>query len=316
MNIAQLKLELKNKLENVYLIRGNEQFSIDEAQALILKSCKLSIGEMDCVVFNDENFNPRDCLNALEQFPLFSEKRVVIVKDACHLSDSDKKLLIKYVESPNTFSVLVFVDESENDVFRCFETYATVVDCVKYSVGVLAEFIKSDVASFGKTITREAVNLLIEFCSSNMLQIKNELVKIKFSPYREITEESIVMLTANNLEYEVYELTNALAQKNADKTMRLISDMLKNNQNILGLISASFRRMFFALISNLTTVELAKIFKVKEYAITKAKEQAQKFGARKLKKINELLLETEYMIKSGKMQQDNAIYYLALNILN
>ena len=54
----------------------------------------------------------------------------------------------------------------------------------------------------------------------------------------------------------------------------------------------------------------------KEFAITKAKEQGAKYSAKQLKDIQELILETDYNIKSGIMSQENALYYLIFAIVN
>ena len=50
-------------------------------------------------------------------------------------------------------------------------------------------------------------------------------------------------------------------------------------------------------------------------AITKAKQQASNFTAIALKKIIELILNVDYMIKSGQMSAENAIHYLIFSIM-
>ena len=60
--------------------------------------------------------------------------------------------------------------------------------------------------------------------------------------------------------------------------------------------------------------ELAKQLGVKEYAIKIAKDKTSKVGAVALKQINEMLLETDYAIKSGEMPADLALNYAILKI--
>ena len=55
---------------------------------------------------------------------------------------------------------------------------------------------------------------------------------------------------------------------------------------------------------------------VKEFAITKYKQQAQNFGQRALKNIYDKCIEVEFMSKNGAMEGTNAVNFLIANILN
>lgn len=65
----------------------------------------------------------------------------------------------------------------------------------------------------------------------------------------------------------------------------------------------------------MTNAELSNYLGVKEYAIIKAKGLLKEFSKNQLRKINKLLEEVDYSIKSGAMQPINALYYLVYNIL-
>ena len=89
----------------------------------------------------------------------------------------------------------------------------------------------------------------------------------------------------------------------------------KKDYSILGLITNHFRRIIFCGLSDYTNEELADMLKVKPFAVLKARNQSKLYSKIQLKKILELLEELDFMIKSGKMQYENAIYYLVFNIL-
>ena len=315
MNYKDLDKHLESGIKNVYLIKGDEHYFALQSLEKLMDKLSLKTGDADLTTFNDENYSYNACVSVMLQFALIANKRMIVIRESCNMSESDKKSIKELLSQLDEFTVVAFVDLGKNNTFKVFESVAEVVECKKLTNFELVDIINADIKSYGKTITNVATKTLIELCQNDLMLIKNELIKLRFYPVEDITEEVVSLLTTNNLEYEVYELTNALGRKDADKSLSLVVDMLKNNNNPFGLISSYFRRMFFALISSATTQELTKIFKVKEFAIIKSKEQASKFGARKLKEINNLLLEVDYMIKSGAMLQENAIYYLIFNIL-
>ena len=132
-----------------------------------------------------------------------------------------------------------------------------------------------------------------------------------------VTSQIIDNLVSKDTELKVFDLTIALSAKNIQKAQQILYDMLQAGEppiKILGLIAGHFRRMFFAKINKGTGAELAKALGCKEYAITKAKQQAEKFTAKQLKDIQNLILEVDYSIKSGAMTQENALYYLIFKI--
>lgn len=60
---------------------------------------------------------------------------------------------------------------------------------------------------------------------------------------------------------------------------------------------------------------LASLLGVKEFAISKQRQQVKNFSKMQLKKIYALLEQVDFNIKSGAMLQENAVYYLILSIL-
>ena len=90
----------------------------------------------------------------------------------------------------------------------------------------------------------------------------------------------------------------------------------KNIFSVWSVLYNHFRRMFYVKISAMGVKELADQMGVKEFAITKAKQQAELFKPTQLKKILDILGETEINIKSGKMSQELAIKTGLVSILN
>lgn len=162
--------------------------------------------------------------------------------------------------------------------------------------------------------------MLAEKCDNNAMKVVNEVTKLSFySTSDTITENDVRQLVADSFEFNIFNLTNALSDKNASLTLKILKDMFlakTEPSQIIAAISNNFKRMFISIIStNHTNEQIAQELKVKTYAIVKSKQAAQKFSVKNLKRINELLQEVDYKLKSGKMSAENCVYYLIFNIL-
>ena len=86
-------------------------------------------------------------------------------------------------------------------------------------------------------------------------------------------------------------------------------------QKLLTSIYYYFRKLLHVAISDLSDAELAKVFNVKDFAVKKLKQQAEKFRKISLKKAVDFLAEADYSFKSGKTDIGNQFYLSLFKIL-
>ena len=312
-----LKKDLLNKLDPSYLIIDADSFLMHDAVNQICEKCNVKSGDLDFEMFDAESFTFDKFYASVMQMPLFSEKRIVLVKNILKIDEHFKKEIIKTLSNPNPYSVVIFVDTYSSKIFSFLEKIITVVDCRKMGVLDLEKFINNYLYKMGKKLNKDAIPVLCELTNYSLLNIQNELDKLAIytKDNQFITKEDVEKLVPKTLDYEVFEFTNALSKKQTDKALELLKDMIskKESGGLLALISSNFRRMFFALI-NEDQEKTAEMLKVKPFAISKAKEQAKNFSPMKLKKINTLLEEIDYKVKSGEMAINNALFYLVFEV--
>lgn len=315
MNYKEL-LNKKN-IEGAYLLKG-DAFLCQQVKNQIAQT--LAISQINISEFNDENFDANNVINACNQFSFFEENRMVCVQNIQkELTMHEKEQIQNYLNNQNCNCVLIFIDE-EN--FKFFDSLKNlqIVDC-NPNQDYIFEHIKSEFAKNGKQITLNECKKLNEYCLSDITRINLEIKKIcdYLNDKSVVTNEVIDLLVFKETELQVFALTDALGTKNKTVALRLLKSMLDSGESpikILALITGQFRRMMFAKINKGSNADLAKVLGCKEFAITKAKEQAGRFSAPALKHIVNLLLDADYNIKSGQMSQENSIYYLILSILN
>lgn len=246
-----------------------------------------------------------DIIAALLAPPMLADYRVVVVNDFT----GDLKPLKSYLDDPNPTSVLVFVGALTPN-FNAIIAKVEVVDCNKLDAAWLSGWVQKKVASQNSTISADGAKLLVEFCNRDMNRISNELEKlIVYSDGEEITSQTVSSLVAPELEFKVYELSEAIADKNRDKAVELTDALLSDNNSpvsLLGMLFNHFRRLLFVSL-NPTSDTLASDLKVKEYAVKIALRQASRFSPKRLKNIFDKLCALDKDIKSGFITDRNAL---------
>lgn len=107
---------------------------------------------------------------------------------------------------------------------KLLKQHAVVVSTKKMYENQLPEWANNQVQAKGYTISRKAVMLLVEHIGNDISRINNEIDKllVNLGSRKAISEEDIEQYVGVSKEYNVFELQNALQQKDAAKAVRII----------------------------------------------------------------------------------------------
>ncbi len=305
-----LKSRLNKKIETCYLVQGEDVLLYDKALEMIKKAMDLQLEDFNFNIFDDDNFNGDLVIDTCETLPMGSEKKVVLLKNISNPNENFKKKLKDYLKNPLQSTCLVIFDFFNKFDFLISEKIsAKRLDDQSLKEIVIAELKKNE-----KTITDGACQKLIEACCNYYSLIKNELEKLISCDDFEITEKTIDALVCKQTEFTVFELTDALSKRDADRAVSLLNLMPKDTKTF-SLVLNHFRRLFFVAVAEGTEKELADLLGVKEYAIIVAKRLSKNFSKLQLKNIYEMTSDVDFYIKNGQMQVENALFYLVFGIL-
>ncbi len=309
-----LKARLAKSLKNGYLLEGDDLFLFDKALAMIKKACNITMEDFNFTRFDDDNFSVEKFLDATEVMPLIDNKRLILLKNITKITPSDIKKIATYFNSPVASTVVVIYD-FENK-FSLLKNIVEFVDCKRFDQNLFKAVVVSELKKFGKQISEDGAQTLLEYSNGYLTKAMNEIEKLAFyDPSSQLITRIMVQDVAiKDKEFVVFELTEALGQKNVDKAISLAS-LLSKEQGIMALVSNHFRRMFFVSITDGSDSELASQLGIKEYAVKKLRQQSKNFSKMQLKKIFSLIDEVDYKIKSGQMLSENAFNFLVLKIL-
>jgi DNA polymerase-3 subunit delta len=223
--IADLK---KGNVKPVYWLEGDEEFFIDQimdyAENYILNESEASF---NLTIFYGRDTSWADVVNASRRYPMFAEKQVVLLKEAQGMKDIDK--LEGYVEHPLS-STLLFIAyknkkvDGRTKLAKLLKERSVMLSTKKLYENELPEWTNHLVTSKGYTISKKALFLLIDHIGNDLSRLNNEVDKLALNlgTAKNITEDDIEKYIGISKEYNVFELQQAIANRDLYKAVRII----------------------------------------------------------------------------------------------
>ena len=314
MQFSELKRHIKNGvLQPAYIVTGEDAFlrlsAVNMFRGLAGEMPDFNLCELTAP---DSAVTITDACNAL---PLMNPYRVVLVY-ACK---TDLTAVDKYLAAPSASTVLVFVCEKPDATFTKVLKKLTAVECGKLDRATARNWIAAKTQEYGASITLSAAELLIDYCALDMSRISSELQKLCAYRYGGVVEEADVhLLVSATLDFKIYELSDAVASKQAKRAAQVLQTLRESGAApvaLLGLLYSHFRRLLYAAVTP-SYERMASDLGVKDFAVKKAHQQAARFSQRRLKAICDSLHKADYDFKTGKISDQTALELVVLRALD
>jgi DNA polymerase-3 subunit delta len=262
--------------------------------------------------FNLTIFYGRDAdwtavVNACRRYPMFSNRQVVLLKEAQHMRDIEK--LEGYVTKPlsSTVFVVAYKDkkiDGRTNFSKVLKKNGELFQSKKIFENQLPDWTKSMVQSKGFDITPQALQLLIDNIGNDLSRLENEVEKvyINLGNTKTIDENAIEKYVGISKEFNAFELQVAIAKKDLAKAIRIIQYFQANPkaapiQLILPAIYSYFSKVYSIFGMDDRSENAVKVlFSNNFYAAKDALATAKTFGIQGVEKI--LLLLHEYNLRS------------------
>ena len=320
LKFVELKPSLSKRIEPIYFVQGEDGELRSRAIELIKKKCLSAMVDINLQIYNDENFNFQQFLESCQTLPFGSDHRVIILRGvSINLSEKNRDALQNYFDNPVATTVVIFTFSEKNDLYTKYSSQACVVECDYLPSEILAKIVAKIALENSKTITKAATQLLIEYCKNDLSSVENETKKLMFAvDGSQIEEQDISLNVHKSVDYAIYELTNAISEKDADKALAILNRLFSENnttQLTLSLLGNFARRSFYSSVSYLDNAGISKLLDVKEFAIKMLKQKNKTFKKVHLKNLLQNTLYCDYKIKAGKLTDKNAIYSFVLDAI-
>ena len=331
MNYREIKLEIENKnLKPIYFLMGEENYYID----LLANHFSNDIlneqeKEFNQITLYGNDINTEQIISECKQYPIGTNKRLVIIKEAQNLKKIE--ILDSYIDNPQKSTVLVICYKKKSiDKRKKFGKNLTkkcvIFESKKLYDNEVHEWIIKYVKKKGCLIDHNSTALLSDFLGSDLSKLANELDKlIILINQKNISAKEIEQHIGISKDYNIFELQNALANRQVLKANKIINYFAMNtkNHNIIPIISSLFsffqKVIIYHQIKNKSVYEIAKDLKINKFFIKQYQIGAIKYNKKQLLNIFKYL--KEYDLKSKGVNNKNTsssalLKELTLKILN
>ena len=227
--------DIRNKvLHPVYFLMGEEPFYIDVISDYLEDNIlDESEKEFNLSILYGKETDVQSIVNHAKRYPMMGTHQLVIVKEAQNIKDFDD--MIPYVQKPLPSTILVICYKYKSydrrkKFLKEVEKKGLVFEGKKLYDNQVPEWIGSYVKRKGFRIGPKAVQMLADHLGANLGKIVNELGKvfINLKGGEEITVEVIEKHIGISKDFNIFELQDALCDKDSFKAFQIIKYFANN----------------------------------------------------------------------------------------
>lgn len=331
--LQELKAAIREKhTGNFYVFFGEETFLLHHYLGQLKKLLIDPLTEsFNFHKLTKETFDLHVFADAVECLPMMAEHTLVLVDDIdiFKFAEADRERLTEiFSDIPDYCTVVLCYetvawkpDKRYKKLWDAIDKNAEIIEFVKQDHRDLIAWVGRHFAANSKRISPELCSYLIEITGGTMTALAGEISKISaFSGADTITRSDIDAVTEPVLDAVVFQMTDLLGEGNYGAALVKLQQLLKMQNEpiaILGAISGHFRRMATArtLMDNGKTSDtLMSLCGIGDFAARKTMGAARRFSAEFCAKSAELILETDYQMKTSYDAPERLLEVLLLRL--
>ena len=331
--LAMLKQQLKaREPQRLYIFHGEEVFLLKHYLSQLRKLLVDELTEsFNSHRFNNENFNLQEFGDAVEGMPMMAEHTFVQVDevDFFKMPEAERNKMAEFLSDIPAWCSVVFTyetvewkpDKRLKKLWTAVDENATIVEFAKQDQRDLVAWIQRHFAAHKKRITPDLCVYLTDITGGTMTALSGEIEKIcAFSGAEHIHRSDIDAVVEPVLDAVVFQMTDLLSQGSYGAALEKLQTLLKMQQEplaILGAVGAHYRRISTArtlLDHGRNASELAKLYGISEYPAKKSMEAARRVRPEFCARVSELILETDYAMKTSLDDPQRLLEMLILQL--
>lgn len=332
-NLQTLKQAIRQKEPGrLYFFCGEEVFLLHH----YLEQLRKCIVEELTESFNfhkltSETFDIQNFADSVENLPMMAERTMVWVDeiDFFKFGEADREKMAEIFSDIPEYCTVVFTyettvwkpDKRYKKLWDAVSKYGCIVEFVKQSQRDLVSWITRHFAANQKQISPDLCVYLIDITGGTMTALAGEISKIcAYSGAQVICKSDIDAVTEPVMDAVVFQMTDFMGQGEYGAALIKLRQLLKMQQEplaILGAIGGHFRRLSTArtlLDNGKTAQQLQKLCNLSDYPARKTMAAAGKFSAGFYAKAAQLILESDYKMKTSFDTQDRILEMLVMEL--
>ncbi len=288
-------------------------------------------GVVEKIVYNCNEVPLSEILEDANTFPMWSDYKLIVLNNANFLNakgisedfENDYDELVQFLNSKSSFSILVFItDELDNrkKLVKSVKDVCTEFDLGKVEDSKIEQVIKSKLSKEGKIISDSLAKDICHKLNYDLALIYQETDKLLLVNEEEITKEQVNLLISKTLESNIFELTNAIVDRNVKKAYEVYEDLINLKEDPIKLIAVIANQIrLLVQVKGYASIgysvkDIASKLRVHPYRCELAVASARNFKTDDLSQFLIKLAEIDYNVKSGKLDKNMGLELFILSI--
>lgn len=245
-------------------------------------------------------------------------------KSATGRAGFEKELAENIATMPEATVLIVLLEEvleSNSPLLKAAEKHGKVIQSMLPKGAALDKWITNRAKTIGVKIAPEALSLLGNFIGNNLRLLANELDKLAMyvGIGNTINVDDVRKLSAQVQEARIFDLTDALAQRNRKQALNILHDLLADGEAPLKLISTiTFQVRSLLLVKELAQKgmrggQIASTLGMAPFIADKALRQVGNFNSAQLENTYRQLLAADAALKRSRLTPELALDLLVVN---
>jgi DNA polymerase-3 subunit delta len=336
-----------------YILHGEEEFARSKEVAGLraqLAEGDEAMAQLNTTVFDGKRLTMGELRHACDTIPFLYERRLVIVHglliwlaqtrggkgggaqkgEPSGSRHAFLEELADYLpELPDT-TRLVFVEEEalkpSHPILKLAQEQhktgkAHIKEYKQPKEGPLLNWIQEQARDKGGDISWDACRKMVELAGEDLRQLELEIDKLLlYAGDRQLTEADVESLTSRTRGADVFELVDCVGRRQADEALRHLHQLLDENEPPLRLLAMLARQIRILIqvselrAQRMSQSQIAKQLKLHPYVVKKGAAQALNFTMDQLERAHSLVVDTDWKIKTGDMEDVLALDMLVVQL--
>ena len=310
--MQKLLQDIKNKeFSQIYLLHGEEAYLRKQYRDKLKESLIDNDDTMNNHYYEGKDTKIEEIIDLAETLPFFADRRVIIIENSGWFQKGGDKMA-EYLQELADTCYLVFVEtqiDKRSKLYKTVKSKGRIAEFAHQDEQTLKRWVLGMLKKEGKNITAADLQFLLERTGTEMAHIKTEMEKLLCYTMKksEVTREDIEEVCTKRVQNQIFDMINAIADRNQKKTLDLYYDLLTLKEppmRILALIGRQFNLLLQVKElkkKGYSQAVIAEKTGVHGFVVGKYEKQASQFSTAKLREALEACVEADENVKTGKM---------------
>jgi DNA polymerase-3 subunit delta len=301
-----------DELKPVYLILSEQPMLVDEA----LDRLKKRVGDsadldFNMQVFDGESADVGEVIVAANTFPFASDRRLVIVRGIEKLGKEALDELAAYVANPSETTVMALAGAKLARNTRLYKAVEKVDGLLERKIEKrnTPREVERMFAAQGKQIDSSAAEVLVQSAGFDLRKLSVEVSKVvAFVGDREnVTGDDIEQVVSNTADTSVFELLDALGNRQAAKALLLLGDLIGQGESVYGIHAMALRQLRDLIAARAmidrgegSPAQIARVLGRPDWQVRNLPRQARAFSSEELVGLVRAAAEGEAQMKTSQ----------------